>query len=111
MGITFQLQARPSVILIALLTIGCDRTSTTSTPPPPSKFSLVISADTAGWITPCGCTSNQSGGLLRRGPYLADLRKPASADVLYADAGGAAGGVSDYHRAKFEAILAGEIKL
>src|ERR1700745_4371010 len=28
---------------------------------------LVVSGDTAGWIVPCGCTSNQSGGLLRRG--------------------------------------------
>lgn len=67
---------------------------------------VVVSGDTAGWLTPCGCTSNQSGGLLRRGTYLADLRR--SADVLYIDAGGAAGGSSPYHLAKFEAILKGE---
>ena len=67
---------------------------------------LVISGDTGGWIMPCGCTSNQSGGLLRRGTYLRDLA--AGADVIYADAGGAPAGTSTYQRLKFEAILAGE---
>ena len=70
---------------------------------------LVVSGDTAGWITPCGCASNQSGGLLRRGTYLANLGK--TADVILADAGGAAGGTSDYHKVKFEAILAGERRM
>jgi hypothetical protein len=69
-------------------------------------LTLVVSGDTAGWIVPCGCTSNQSGGLLRRGTYLAELRQKH--DVLLVDAGGAAGGHSEYDRAKFEAILAGE---
>ena len=36
---------------------------------------VVVSGDSAGWITPCGCTSNQSGGLLRRGSYLDGLRR------------------------------------
>src|SRR5687767_11786049 len=67
---------------------------------------IVVSGDTAGWITPCGCASNQSGGLLRRGTYLADLRQKG--EVIYLDAGGAAGGDSEYHRVKFEAILEGE---
>src|SRR4051812_41458166 len=70
---------------------------------------LLISGDTAGWITPCGCTSNQSGGLLRRGSYLNELRKKG--DVIYLDAGGAAGGNSAYQKVKFEAILAGEIEM
>src|SRR5438105_2896094 len=34
---------------------------------------LVVSGDTAGWILPCGCTSNQSGGLARRGTFIAQL--------------------------------------
>jgi hypothetical protein len=55
---------------------------------------------------PCGCTSNQSGGLLRRASYLADLKK--SVEAIYLDAGGAPGGSSAYHKEKFEAILAGE---
>jgi hypothetical protein len=67
---------------------------------------IVISGDTAGWIVPCGCTSNQSGGLLRRGTHLEQLRERAS--VIVADAGGAPGGMSPYHQVKFEAILKGE---
>ena len=70
---------------------------------------LIVSGDTAGWITPCGCTANQSGGLLRRGTYLAAARQQA--DVLYADAGGAVTGNSLYQRVKFEAILNGEQKM
>jgi hypothetical protein len=56
---------------------------------------------------PCGCTANQSGGLLRRGTMLAKLRD-AGHDVIYADVGGAPAGDSPYNRVKFEAILAGE---
>ena len=70
---------------------------------------LVVTADTAGWIVPCGCTANQSGGLLRRGTYLRGLRD--GGDVLYADAGGAAAGTSAYFRAKFAATLKGEALL
>jgi hypothetical protein len=78
----------------------------TQAKPPADGPTIVISGDTSGWITPCGCASNQSGGLLRRGSYLADLRQKG--EVIYVDAGGAAGGDSEYHRVKFEAILAGE---
>jgi hypothetical protein len=68
---------------------------------------LVVSGDTAGWIVPCGCTSNQSGGLLRRASFVAGLRRQGSAIAV--DAGGAPGGVTAYHRARFEAILDGEL--
>jgi hypothetical protein len=68
---------------------------------------LVISCDTAGWLVPCGCTANQSGGLPRRGNFLAT--KQGQVIVKYADAGGAVAGTSDYHRAKFEAIIRGEM--
>ena len=70
---------------------------------------VIVSCDTAGWIVPCGCSSKQAGGLLRRATYVQDLRK--SADVLLADAGGAPGGVSAYDRLKFEAVLRGEIEM
>ncbi len=70
---------------------------------------VVASGDTAGWIVPCGCTSNQSGGMLRRGTYIGQLR--TDAHVLYVDAGGTASGESPYDRAKFEAILRGEMAL
>src|SRR5439155_11704305 len=81
---------------------GCNRSKPPDTKPPV----LVVSGDTAGWIVPCGCTANQSGGLLRRGSYVDALRKEAA--VILAEAGGAPGGTSDYHRVKFEAILRGE---
>jgi hypothetical protein len=69
-------------------------------------LTVVVSGDTAGWIVPCGCTSNQSGGLLRRGTFVEGLRERS--DVIIADAGGAPGGTSAYHQVKFEAILKGE---
>lgn len=70
---------------------------------------LVASGDTGGWIVPCGCTSNQSGGLLRRGTFLGRFR--GESDVLYVDAGGAPGGTSPYQRVKFEAVLRGELAM
>ncbi len=67
---------------------------------------VVVSGDTAGWIVPCGCASNQSGGLPRRGTFVRQLRKQAH--VILVDAGGAPGGAAAYDRVKFEAILRGE---
>jgi hypothetical protein len=87
---------------VVLLGTGCEKGAAEK----PRKLAVVVSGDTAGWLMPCGCTTNQSGGLLRRGTYLADLRKEG--EVLYLDAGGAPGGTSAYHREKFAAILAGE---
>ncbi len=87
-------------LLAVLLFLGC------SSNPPQRLVTLTISADTAGWIVPCGCTANQSGGMLRRGSYVSELR--SKGDVLLLDAGGAAGGDSAYHRIRLEAILAGE---
>jgi hypothetical protein len=67
---------------------------------------VAVSGDTAGWIVPCGCTTSQSGGLLRRGSFLAELRDKN--EVVLLDAGGAPAGTSLYDRLKFEAILSGE---
>lgn len=67
---------------------------------------VVVSGDTAGWIIPCGCTTHQSGGLLRRGTYVE--KRKQGADVILLDVGGAPGGTSPYQRLKFEAILKGE---
>src|SRR5689334_483004 len=61
---------------------------------------LIISGDTNGRIAPCGCASGQLGGLARRGTYLRDAQRRA--EVVYADAGGAAGGTSEYRRVQFE---------
>jgi hypothetical protein len=95
-----------SSILVFSLLAGCDRRAAAPPPAAARPLYLVASGDTAGWITPCGCTSNQSGGLLRRGTYLRDLG--SKGEVVYVDAGGAPGGTSEYQQVKFEAILAGE---
>jgi Cytochrome c554 and c-prime len=70
---------------------------------------LIVSGDTAGWIMPCGCTANQSGGLSRRGTLVAKAR--ADRAVVVVDCGGAPGGTSLYERLKFEAILTGELAM
>src|SRR5438876_1894297 len=95
-----------AIVMLALAGVaGCGSSAATSARP----VAVVVSGDTAGWIVPCGCTSNQSGGLPRRGTLVNGLRKESG--VVYADAGGAPGGTSDYHRVKFEAILRGELAL
>src|SRR5919106_182880 len=81
--------ASGSACFLVILIVGCRDSSR-------SGVSVFVSGDTTGWITPCGCAANQSGGLARRATYLADLR--SKGDVLYVDVGGAAGGNSDYHK-------------
>jgi len=95
------------ILLAVAYPLGCDKPQPVPASARPAF--LVASGDTAGWITPCGCAINQSGGLLRRGSYLNEMRK--GADVLYVDVGGAASGASEYHKVKFEAILMGEKRL
>ena len=92
--------------IVLLASTGCDRPGAAGGNG--KKLVVIVSGDTAGWLMPCGCTSNQSGGLLRRGTYVADVAKENAGDVLYLDTGGAPGGTSPYHWATFEAILAGE---
>ncbi|MBC7818617.1 MAG: hypothetical protein IAG10_17145 [Planctomycetaceae bacterium] len=88
---------------LPLLSAGCHK------PPPVRPLSVIVSCDTAGWIVPCGCSSKQAGGLLRRATYVQGIR--GGADVLLADAGGAPGGTSPYDRAKFAAVLRGEVEM
>jgi hypothetical protein len=95
---------------LAVAVVGCyGAARQDSTVKTPKSVTVVASGDTAGWLTPCGCTSNQSGGLLRRASYVEELR--CSAEVLLIDAGGAAAGTSNYDRLKFEAILDGEMAM
>jgi hypothetical protein len=89
------------VVLACAMLAGCRPSAS------PRALVVVASGDTAGWIVPCGCTSNQSGGLPRRATYIAGLRKQA--EVVPIDVGGAAHGNSPYELAKFEAILRGEV--
>ncbi|AMV20534.1 multiheme c-type cytochrome [Planctomyces sp. SH-PL14] len=70
-------------------------------------MTILVSCDTAGWIVPCGCSTKQAGGLLRRASYAEGLR--TDREVVLLDAGGAPGGKSPYDRTKFEAVLRGEV--
>lgn len=67
---------------------------------------ILVSGDTTGRIVPCGCTTNQSGGLLRRGTFVEQCRR--NGPVVPVDVGGAPGGRTVYDRLKFDAILQGE---
>ena len=97
-------------ILIAVSIAGCEQQSSPAVSVQPevvsNNLSIVISGDTRGWLMPCGCTSNQSGGLLRRATYVEQIRRES--DVLVLDCGGAADGTAPYQQARFKAILMGE---
>jgi hypothetical protein len=95
-----------AVFLATAAVFGCWRARQPTIGAPARPIALLVSGDTGGWIVPCGCTSNQSGGLPRRGTYVRELRRRA--DVCLVDVGGAPGGSSLYQKAKFEAILRGE---
>jgi hypothetical protein len=105
------LHASLCAALFATSCAGCDTpAATTPIPPPaPKPLKLIVSGDTRGWLVPCGCTSNQSGGLLRRATYIDQQR--GDFDVVVADAGGAPGGDSTYDRLRLTAILQGERRM
>ncbi len=87
--------------LIAMVILaGCQREKS-------SPIQLFVSGDTAGWITPCGCASNQSGGLARRATLIQKFGPGPGAVVV--DAGGSASGTSEYHQVKLESILRGMV--
>jgi len=94
------------LVSLVVTEIGCSPGSSSSASRP---LSVIVSCDTAGWIVPCGCSSKQAGGLLRRATFIQQVREQA--DVLVADAGGAPGGSSLYDRSKFEAVLQGELEM
>ena len=79
--------------------VGCS-------PPPVPNLHIVVSGDTAGWITPCGCTANQSGGLERRASLLKSLGP--SDRIVYLDVGGSTAGKSAYQQLKLKSILLGD---
>ena len=80
-----------------LMLLGCSSGS--------NEVTLFVSGDTQGWITPCGCASNQSGGLPRRGSVIRSAAE--SSAVIYLDAGGTAAGVGPYQSLKFQSVLEG----
>ena len=102
------------VILAASCMMGCRDQSmnppgvekSVKQPAAAKPVKVVISGDTRGWLIPCGCTANQSGGLLRRASYVKQLSQ--SSNVIVLDCGGAADGTAPYQQARFKAILLGE---
>ncbi|MCU0711214.1 MAG: hypothetical protein MUC43_04085 [Pirellula sp.] len=91
--------------LIALM--GCDSKQRSPVESQELAAVLYCSGDTAGWITPCGCTSGQSGGMSRR----ASIIESENGKPIYVDVGGAPAGITEYHVEKFLAILNGEKEL
>ena len=98
----------PTLLTICLAIPACRDSSATH---PAQPVAVIVSGDTRGAIVPggCGCGPNQSGGLLRRGSYVEETRR--SAEVVVADVGGAPAGTNEYQKAKFEAILQGEMTM
>ena len=90
----------PAILALLLLAAGCHQQQ---------AVTVLVSGDTAGWITPCGCTSNQSGGLARRATLIGTARE--AGPVMAVDVGGAVVGNSPYDYVKLRAILAGQMKM
>ena len=88
------------IAMCVAMCIGCGQKSV--------ELHILTSGDTAGWITPCGCTANQSGGLERRATLIQSIGNKDSR--IYLDAGGSASGNTEYEKTKLAAILDG-IKL
>jgi Cytochrome c554 and c-prime len=89
-------------VLLLLSLSGCGSKST-------ERACVMVSADTKGWITPCGCAANQSGGLARRATLVQIERK--SSDVLLLDAGGSALGTTEYQATRLRYLLQGLAKI
>ncbi len=89
-------------LTLLLMATGCRERA-------PATFGVIFSGDTAGWITPCGCASNQSGGLARRGTLIDQNRNERP--TLFVDVGGSSSGTTDYHQVKLESILRGMMRM
>jgi hypothetical protein len=96
-----RLAAWAPILVFLLVVVGCGQQQ--------QDVTVFVSGDTAGWITPCGCTSNQSGGLSRRATLIQLARKQSP--TLVVDVGGAVAGNSPYDYVKLRAILIGQMKM
>lgn len=94
---SWRLRVLLCLVVTCLVVCGCGRSS--------DSLVLLVSGDTQGWITPCGCASNQSGGLARRATLVTEHRQQH--EVLLLDAGGSAIGTGPYQRIKLEHLLIG----
>ena len=91
--------------LAALVSAGCLLLTLLGCSPSAQDTVMFVSGDTAGWITPCGCTSNQSGGLSRRDALIGQSARDQP--TLALDVGGNVAGHSQYDLIKLKAILNG----
>ena len=85
------------MLMLILTLAGCGKSN--------RDAMILISGDTRGWITPCGCASNQSGGLPRRAGLI--HARSTEHDLLVLDAGGSAIGTGEYQLIKFTSLLTG----
>lgn len=104
---------RRIALLFTALVCGCSNDSVppaeSDTAPTESSIQplvLIASGDTHGWLIPCGCTANQSGGLIRRATYIET--RSDDAQTIVVDVGGALDGSAPYQVERFRAILRGE---
>jgi hypothetical protein len=75
---------------------------------PPPLGILLVSAHSAGWVTPCGCPGIQAGGIARRAGLGELLRKTfPTAPVRYFDLGGFLSFGGQVQRTTTEALLEG----
>ena len=78
----------------AMLALGVALAAGAPRPPSPSPAPsaaasgavLLLSADTRGYLAPCGCSENMRGGIARAAQQVAEARKGAL-PVLYVDGG------------------------
>ncbi|MBN1207008.1 MAG: cytochrome C [Myxococcaceae bacterium] len=77
--------------LLVVLLAGCKRGAEPTAPEPPTQAEasgalLLFSADTRGYLAPCGCSENMRGGIARAAFQVLEARK-GSLPVLYIDGG------------------------
>jgi hypothetical protein len=84
---------RPLTLLLVVvgLVAGCKRTPEASAPAAAAPANspgaiLFFSADTRGYLGPCGCSENMRGGIARAAAQVLEARK-GSLPVLYIDGG------------------------
>lgn len=73
-------------VLVAALAAGCSRRESRPAEAEAPGALLFFSADTRGYLGPCGCSENMRGGIARAASQVLEARKGAL-PVLYVDGG------------------------
>jgi hypothetical protein len=71
-------------------------------PAPSSDWTVVVTGDTKGYLSPCGCSDPMSGGIRRRATAVANLK--TTKNILILDNGGLVAGQSRQDELKVEAL-------